>query len=158
MTDYAIEPRAEAYPAAQVPGAANMAEVMAAWQARGLTPMQVTSDELVQTISITHNALSGELTWTVNKMDGIQALGVLWLAMVDIGETLLKAKVRPALSSGNARAMVALEGNTVQMAVEPASDQPVVRGLLAAAILHLIEARADPIETLAGLMRFEVTP
>lgn len=156
MTDYAIEPRAEAFPAAQVPGAQSMAEVMEAWRARGLKPVQVTSGELAQTISITHNALTGETTWTVNKLDGIQALGVLWLAMVDIGETLLKAKARPALSSGQARAMVALDGNNVQMMADPAGDQAVIRGLLAAAILHLIERRADPIEELAGLLRFEV--
>lgn len=156
MSDYAIEPRAEAFPAALVPGAQSVAEVMEAWRARGLTPMQVTSDELLQHISIAHNALTGELTWTTQKIDGIQALGVLWLAMVDIGETLLKAKARPALSSGTARAMAMLDGNAVQLIAEPANDPAVVRGLLAAAILHLIDHRADPIDELAGLMRFEV--
>lgn len=156
MSDYAIEPRAEAFPAAQVPGANTLAEVMEAWRAKGLTPVQVTSDELLQHISIAHNALTGELTWTASKIDGIQALGVLWLAMVDIGETLLKAKARPSLSSGQARAMVVLDGDRVQMAAEPANDPTVVRGLLAAAILHLIKHRADPIEALAGLMQFEV--
>src|SRR5512142_2666377 len=44
--------------------------------ARGLTPVEVTADEFVQTIHITHDASSGQFSWKAERLDGIQAVGL----------------------------------------------------------------------------------
>lgn len=153
MSDYPVKPET-LFPFAQVNDARNQADVLAAWQAQGMTPTQVTSEDVTQTITISHDALTGVITWEARKLDGVQACGVLFAALCDMGEYYFKSKPRPVLSSGKARVFVQLDGNEIQMAAEPANDQPVVRGILVAALLNLLERRGQPLEELAGLMRW----
>ena len=155
MSDYPVKVE-ELFPYARVPGAQTDREVFAAWEKLGLKPIEVTTPEVTQTISISHNAVTGEITWTAHKLDGVQACGILFAALCDIGEYYFKSKPRPVLSSGKARAFVQLDGNDIQMAAEPANDQPVVRGILVAALLNLLERQGHPLEELGGLMKFEV--
>lgn len=155
MTEYPVKSEG-VFPFAQVPQAQSAQEVFEAWQARGMAPTQVTTEDVTQTITISHNALTGELAWKTYKMDGVQACGIMWAALVDMGTEFFKATPRPVLSSGKARAFVQLEGNEIQMAAEPANDQPVVRGILVAALLNLLERRGHPLEELGALMKWAV--
>lgn len=156
MTDYAIEPRAEAFPAAQVPGASSLAEVMEAWRVKGLTPVQVTDGDVTQTITIKHNAITGKIEWSASRIDGVQAVAVMFSALVDMGEVFFTAKARPPLTSGTARIALLLDGDNVQMMADPVNDPTVIRGLLSAALLSLIERGKDGAEQLASIMQFEV--
>ena len=151
MTDYPVKDESP-FPFAQAPDAQTSLDVFAEWRARGMTPTQVTTEDVTQTITISHNALTGALTWATHKLDGVQACGILFAALCDIGEYYFKSKPRPVLSSGKARAFVQLDGNDIQMAAEPANDQPVVRGILVAALLNLLERQGHPLEELGGLM------
>lgn len=150
----AIVPVAPVFPMAQVPEATRIAEVLEAWRARGLTPVQVTDGEATQTISISHNALTGELKWTVDKADGVQAVSLLFSALVDMGEEYFRAKARPRIVSKDARVAVMLERGEITMIADPVDDPVITRGLLVAALLRLIERAATPAEALASIMRF----
>lgn len=152
-----IVPAVETFPHAGVPGARTPAEVFDGWTARGLTPVEVTSADVTQRISIEFNAVTGELKWTVDKADGLQAIGLLFQTLVDVGQQLLQAQARPALTSGQARIALRLDGNQIQMVAEPTNEPIVLRGLLGAALLKLIQGDATP-DALAGVMRFEITP
>lgn len=155
MTEQAIAPRPGVFPMAQAPGATNIADVVDAWRARGLTPVQITEGEAVQRITITHDALTGKIDWTASKCDGVQAVSLLWSVLVDAGQEYFKAKARPQLTSGNARIALMLDGDNIQMIAEPVDDPVVLRGVLVAALLGLIE-KADEPGALASVMQFRV--
>ena len=148
--------RGETFPQAQTPGATKLAQVLEAWKARGLTPVQVTEDEVWQTITVRHNALTGELKWDVDKADGVQAVSLLFSALVDMGEYFFTAKARPRIVSKDTRVALMLEAGQIQMIADPPDDPVITRGLLVAALLRLIERTETPGATLATIMQFEV--
>ena len=66
--------REELFPTAQAPGAESFDDVIAAWKARGLEPVEVAKDAVIQRIEITHDPTRGELSWkTTGNMDGLHA-------------------------------------------------------------------------------------
>lgn len=147
-----IKPYQEAYPMAQAPGAQTLQQVFEQWQAHGLTPVECTTEELRQTITIEHDALKRDLKWSTRKMDGVQALGIMATAMVDMWRYFIKAEGRPELSSGLASVAVRLEGNRLTVGLNPVDDPTVVKGALIAALFEVIDRDRGDIEE--GLLEF----
>jgi hypothetical protein len=134
----------EKYPTARVPGALTLADVFAGWEAAGLTPVEVSTEDLAQRINIEYNALTTQLKWTTDNMDGVQALGIMADAFLSMFSEFFKAKPRPKFSSGQARVMVNLDGNQLAVALDPLHDPTVVKGVLGAALAEVItRSRSD---------------
>lgn len=108
------------------------------WKAAGLEAVEVSSEDLTQRITIKHNALTTEVTWRTEKMDGVQALGIMADVFFSMFQEFVKARPRPKFTSGQARVMVNLEGNQLAVALDPLHDPTVVKGALAAALAEVI--------------------
>lgn len=129
----------EKFPAAQTPGALTLGDVFARWRDMGLEPVEVSSDDLRQTITIEHDALTRQLKWTAKKMDGMQALGIMAQANYDMFRYFCKAQPRPAFTSGQAQIAVSLSENSLTVGLNPLHDPTVIIGALAAALFEVIE-------------------
>lgn len=132
---------------------------LADWQAMGLEPVEIATDDLEQRISISHNALTGQITWKTEKMDGVQALGILASAAASMFGYFFKAQPRPKLTSGQAQVAVALEGDRLTVGLQPLHDPMVVKGALLAALLEVMErstAGGDPAKDWAELFEVEL--
>jgi hypothetical protein len=126
------------FPTAHVPGATSIEEVFEAWESAGLQPVEVASEDLEQRISIKHNALTGQVEWRTEKMDGVQALGIMATTMLSLFEVFFKAQARPKFSSGEARVAVYLDGERLTVGISPLHDPTVVKGALAAALWEIV--------------------
>ncbi len=134
----------EKFPLARVPGAQTLAEVFAAWDAAGLTPVEVSTEDLQQRIKISHDALTHQVSWTTEKMDGVQAIAIMADALFSMFSEFFKAQPRPAFSSGKARILINLDGNDLSVAMEPMNDPTVLTGVAAATLAEIIyRSRSD---------------
>lgn len=127
------------YPHALVPGACTSTDIFNAWEAKGLEPIEIASEDAEQIISIKHNAVTGQLEWTTRKMDGIQALGVMVSALHDMFRQFIKNVGRPGFSSGRASVAIKLDDQTLTVGLDRLDDPTVLKGMVAAALWEIIE-------------------
>lgn len=135
--------RDEKFPAAGVPGAQSLPEVFEAWTEWGLEPVEVSEEQLRQTITIEHNAATRELTWRVERADGVQALGILVTAMWSMFQQFFKDKKRPRFRSGAARVAIQLDGDRLIVGLDRGDDPTVIKGIVAAALWDIIERTTE---------------
>ena len=157
--DLTLPDPARGFPLAQVPGAQTLAEVFAAWKARGLTPVEVTREQFIQRISIEHDTFTGQMTIKRDGADPLQTIGLLWEALIAVARDGLFASPRPNLTSGKAAIALTLDGNTIQAIHDPPNDPVVLTGLLVADLLHLCNLTSqetNAARVLASLIQFEI--
>ena len=116
---------------------------LARWQEMGLEPVEVASEDAEQRITVTHNAVTGQVEWRTEKLDGVQALGLLAQTMWSMFPVLVKEPGRPKFSSGQARIGVFLDADKLTVGLDPLHDPTVVKGALAAALWDVIARSSD---------------
>lgn len=142
-------------------------DFMASLTEKGLVPLEITPDDLIQRVTITHNAAAGQFDWKAEKI-GEQAIGLLADVMRDMWVYFFKQPLRPRLASGHAKVCLDLNGDTLSMSfglVDPAhpdlppiADPLVAKAMLSAALFFLSEKTAggnfNPLEALLGNIKF----
>lgn len=128
---------------------------MRQWDTWGLQATEVATEDFEQRISIKHNALTGQVEWKTEKLDGVQALGLLAQTMHSMFGYFIKSQPRPKFASGQAKIAVFLEENRLTVGLEPLHDPLVVKGALLAALWEVMERSTeggDPWEELFTIL------
>ena len=149
------------FPDALVPNAKSLDEVFESWQKAGLTPTEVSEEDLISEIKIEAGKHNGELKWSVEKADGIRALGIMAVAMRSMFQEYLQDGGRHKLSieSPNTKVAIQLNNNKVQIAYNH-KQITTVKGLLIASLWKLIEETEKddihPLEKFTGELNFKI--
>jgi hypothetical protein len=140
-------------------------------QAAGLTPVELTPQDLVQSISIMHNVGTGRFSWTVHKI-AEQAIGLLAMVIHDMWRYWFKSSERPPLTSGHAKVCIDLDGDILSMSfglvdpahpeLPPVADPLVAASMLTAALFFLTErvngSDFNPLDALLGNLHTSSRP
>lgn len=118
---------------------ADSQAILRQWEAWGLQPTEVAAEDLEQRITIKHNALTQQVEWRTEKLDGVQALGLLAQTMHSMFQYFVKDQARPRFTSGQAKVAVFLDGNRLTVGIDPLHDPLVVKGALLAALWEVME-------------------
>ena len=122
------------------------------WSTRGLVPLEVTERELIQTITIRHNPLTCKGEVKYERLDGVQAMGLIVASLRDLLQDTFKSELRPPLNSGHSKVCVELNGDELSVAFatsDPANPEkmtlvdPVIASGIALAAALLIAEKAD---------------
>ncbi len=149
------------FPDALVPNAKSLDEVFESWQKAGLTPTEVSEEDLISEIKIEAGKHNGELKWSVEKADGIRALGIMAVAMRSMFQEYLQDGGRHKLSieSPNTKVAIQLNNNKVQIAYNH-KQITTVKGLLIASLWKLIEETEKddihPLDKFTGELNFKI--
>ena len=148
------------FPNALVPNANNLDEVFASWEEAGLTPIEVSEEDLISEITIEAGQHNGKLIWNVEKADGIRALGLMAIVMRSMFKVYLQDSGRHKLATGSPDTKIAiqLENNKVQMAYDH-KQMTTVKGVLMACLWELLEEtdkEGHPIDKFTGCLNFEI--
>lgn len=117
--------------------------LLAQWEAWGLQPTEVAAEDLEQRIIIKHQAHTGQVEWKTEKLDGVQALGLLAQTMHSMFEVFVKGQPRPRFTSGQAKVAIRLDENRLTVGLEPLHDPLVVKGALLAALWEVLERSTE---------------
>ena len=148
------------FPNALVPNANNLDEVFASWEEAGLTPTEVSEEDLISEIKIEAGQHNGKLSWNVEKADGIRALGIVAIVMRSMFKEYLQDSGRHKLATGSPDTKVAiqLEGNKVQMAYNH-KHMTTVKGILMACLWQLLEEtekEGHPLDKFTGILNLKI--
>ena len=144
----AVEPRREMFPMAQVEGATDIAQVLAAWKERGLEPQDVSRADTIQRITIEHDPLDGKLSW---KSSGpMDALMTIWLAVnaaISIGDYFTNGAGRADMPTGEAAVVIAFKDGRLSIDTLP-KDEPLAAEKLLTSVLAYLWAKNNghPVE------------
>lgn len=137
-----------------IPKPFDFAALREKWDARGLVPLEVTEDQLIQTITIRHNALTGKGEVKYERLDGVQAMGILVDSIRAVFRDTFKSELRPRLNSGHAKVCSELDGDRLSVAFAmtdpnnpdllPQVDPVVASGIAVATALFIAEKADDP--------------
>lgn len=145
---------------------ADVGKVLKAWQDEGLVSREVGPEDFRQTITIIHDAATGHFDARAERMDAVQALGLLADVMAAFWRDGFRQPLRPRLNSGHAKVCIDLDGDTLSMAFGlqdpqrqhslPVADPLVAKGMLVAALFGLCEETSgegfNPAEALLGTL------
>jgi len=108
------------FPNALVPNAKSLDDVFKSWEEAGLTPKEVSEEDLISEIRIEAGQHNGKLSWNVEKADGIRALGLMAIVMRSMFQEYLQDSGRHKLATGSPDTKVAIQlsDNKVQMAYD----------------------------------------
>ena len=149
---------------AKLPGAMTADAFERMCQEQNLVPLEITDQDVIQTITIRHNAMTGTFDWTIHKV-GEQAIGLLADVMQDMWRFFFKQPLRPKLTSGHARVIIDLDGDALKIVyglidpthpnLPPMPDAPVAKAMLVSALFGLCENTSgenfDPMSALTGI-------
>ncbi len=152
----------EIFPVTQVPGTQPLAEVFMQWKKRGLEPVEVTRESVLQRIEITHDPLEGKLTWkSSGNMDGLgtvlMALEATCLmpafvvadAAFSICDYFTRGDGQLDLGTGEAAVMVAFKDGRLALDWQPKDAPIAAKKLLASALIFMLAKDAGlPLEKL----------
>ena len=150
------------FPNALVPNANNLEDVFKSWEKSGLTPTEVSEEDLISVIRIEAGQHNGELNWNVEKADGIRTLGIMAIVMRSMFKEYLQDSGRHKLATGSPDTKIAiqLEDNKVQMAYDH-KQMTTVKGLIMACLWQLLEEterEGHPLDKFTGLLNFDLEP
>lgn len=147
----------------KLPGALTTERFTQLCQERNLVPLEITDHDVIQSITIRHNVMSGTFDWRVDKI-GEQAIGLLVDVMADMWQYFFKQSLRPKLTSGHARVVIDQDGDSLKIIYglidpehpdQPIPDALVAKSMLASALFGLYEKTAgknfDPMAALTGI-------
>jgi len=148
------------FPTALVPNAKDLDDVFESWKEVGLTPTEVSEDDLISEIKIEAGKHNGELNWSVEKADGIQTLGLMAITMRSMFQEYLQDGGRHKLAkdSPDTKIAIQLSDNKVQIAYDH-TQMTTVKGVLMASlwkILEETEKEGHPLDKFTGELSFEV--
>ena len=147
------------FPNALVPNASNLNDVFKLWEESGLTPTEVSEEDLISEIKIEAGLHNGELSWNVEKADGIRALGLMAIVMRSMFKEYLQDSGRHKLAtnSPNTKVAIQLTDNKVQIAYDH-KQMTTVKGLIMACLWQLLEEteKGHPLDVFTGLLEFEI--
>jgi hypothetical protein len=166
MSDTSLVNIKERFPSAQVQGARSLQEVLDAWEKRGLNPVELTTEETIQRITIEHDPLNGKLTWTISRnMDGLMATLIATNTLVlmpslivsetvkSIATYFVEGEGRGDLGSGEAMVLIAFKDGRLVIDSMPKDNKIAIRKLLAATLITLLaQDNRNPIEEFAGTL------
>ena len=159
MKKYNLE-KSNVFPNALVPNAKDLDSVFESWKEAGLTPTEVSKDDLISEIKIEAGRHNGELRWSVEKADGIQALGLMSIVMRSMFQEYLQDGGRHKLATNSPETKIAIQlsDNKVQIAYDH-KQMTTVKGLLVASlwkILEETEKEGHPFEKFTGNLNFDL--
>ena len=145
-------------------------EIMRRWDDAGLVPVEISDVDLIQTITIRHNARSGKLLIETSKFDGIQALAILADSMYEVWRDTFRSDPRPPLNSGRVKVCIQLVDDRLSVAIgtddpnhpdiRPSADPVIAKGMLAAVLFGLCEKTSngqfDPMAALLQGLEFKL--
>lgn len=158
MKNYEIE-KTNPFPNALVPNAKDLDSVFESWEEAGLKPTEVSEEDLISEIKIEAGQHNGKLNWSVEKADGIRALGLMAIVMRSMFQEYLKDGGRHKLAthSPDTKVAIQLSDNKVQIAFDH-SQMTTVKGILMASLWKLLEEtekEGHPLDKFTGLLEFE---
>ena len=140
-------------------------EIMKRWDDAGLVPVEISEADLIQTITIRHNAMTGKGEVQYSKLDGLQALAILADSMAAVWRDTFRNELRPPLNSGRGKVCVQLEDDRLSVAIGtddpahpdilPSADPVIAKGMLAAVLFGLCEktSGAEGFDPMAALLQ-----
>ena len=160
MKNFEIAKKDCQFPNALVPNANNLDDVFKSWEESGLTPTEISEEDLISEIKIEAGLHNGKLNWNVEKADGIRALGIMAIVLRSMFKEYLQDSGRHKLATNSPDTKVAiqLENNKVQMAYDH-KQMTTVKGILMACLWQLLEEtekEGHPLDKFTGLLEFEV--
>jgi len=152
--------KSNVFPNALVPNAKDLDSVFESWKEAGLTPTEVSKDDLISEIKIEAGRHNGELRWSVEKADGIRALGLMAIVMRSMFQEYLQDGGRHKLATNSPETKIAIQlsDNKVQIAYDH-KQMTTVKGLLVASlwkILEETEKEGHPFEKFTGNLNFDL--
>jgi len=161
MTDDESLVKKEQHSNALVTKDKDIDQVFKEWKEAGLTPVEMTEEDLTSKITIITKAHDGSLSWEVENDEGTAALGKM---SVTLHEMLREywgnsGKFRIRAATPDLKIAIQLQDNKVQMAYN--HDQKTeVKGLLTACLWTLIEETqandpGSPIFKFSGNLNFD---
>ena len=156
--DFNLVSQETSFPYALVPNASNLDDVFKSWKKAGLTPTEVSQEDLISEIKIEAGQHNGELSWNVEKSDGIRALGLMAIVIRSMFKEYLQDSGRHKLATNSPDTKIAiqLEDNKVQMAYDH-KEMTTVKGVLMACLWELLEQtdkEGHPLDKFTGLLKF----
>jgi hypothetical protein len=157
------------------PYSSSLREITERWSNAGLVPVEISEADLIQTITVRHNAMTGKGEVQYSKLDGLQALAILADSMAAVWRDTFRSELRPPLNSGRGKVCIQLEDDRLSVAIGtddpahpdilPSADPVIAKGMLAAVLFGLCEKTSsgqfDPMEALLQGLEFKlqkVTP
>lgn len=130
---------------------------------RNLVPLEITTQDVIQTITVRHNVMTGVFDWRADRI-GEQAIGLLASAMADMWKYFFRSPLRPGMTSGHAKVIIDLDGDSLKVLYgmsdpnnpgELIPDATVAKAMMASALFGLCEKTSgenfDPFESLTGI-------
>ena len=159
MKKFELE-KANPFPNALVPNAKDLDDVFESWKEAGLTPTEVSEDDFISEIKIEAGKHNGKLKWSVEKADGIHALGLMAIVMRSMFQEYLQdgGRHKLATDSPDTKVAIQLSDNKVQIAYDH-KQITTVKGLLMASIWKLLEEtekEGHPLEKFTGFLEFKI--
>lgn len=159
MKNYEIE-KTNPFPNALVPNAKDLDSVFESWEKAGLTPTEVSEEDLISEIKIEAGQHNGKLNWSVEKADGIRALGLMAIVMQSMFQEYLQdgGRHKLATNSPDTKIAIQLSDNKVQIAYDH-TQMTTVKGVLMASLWKLLEEtekEGHPLDKFTGELIFEV--
>ena len=156
--DFDLARQEISFPNALVPNASNLDDVFKSWEEAGLTPTELSEEDLITEIKIEAGQHNGELSWNVEKADGIRALGLMAIVIRSMFKEYLQDSGRHKLATNSPDTKIAiqLENNKVQMAYDH-KEMTTVKGVLMACLWQLLEEtekEGHPLDKFTGLLKF----
>ena len=160
MKNFKIAKKDCKFPNALVPNASNLDDVFKSWEESGLTPTEISEEDLISEIKIEAGLHNGKLNWNVEKADGIRALGIMAIVMRSMFKEYLQDSGRHKLATNSPDTKVAiqLENNKVQMAYDH-KQMTTVKGVLMACLWQLLEEtdkEGHPLDKFTGILNFKI--
>lgn len=148
------------FPHALVPHAKDLDSVFESWKEAGLTPTEVSEDDLISEIKIEAGKHNGELKWSVEKADGIHALGLMAIVMRSMFQEYLQDGGRHKLATDSLDTKIAIQlsNNKVQIAYDH-KQMTTVKGVLMASLWKLLEEtekEGHPLDKFTGNLQFNL--
>tara|TARA_Y100001937_G_scaffold121768_1_gene181064 strand:+ start:355 stop:888 length:534 start_codon:yes stop_codon:yes gene_type:complete len=150
------------FPNSLVPEAETLDDVFKAWKDAGLTPTEVSAEDLISQIVITSEKHTGKLNWNVEKHDGVSAMATMALTLKHMTKKYLKGDSRPYLAKGSkdTKILIELKDNEIKMAYNH-NQAMTVKGVLMACLWKMINELEEktgqhPLDIFQGSLLFHV--
>ena len=147
----AIEPRRELFPHAGVPGVISLAEIEAAWTARGLKMQEANRADLLQRIEIVHDPLDGQITVNTHGPQSSAMVQLLMINAIVMMPCLIVADATMSMleyfttgpgkidmETGEAKVFIGFKDGRLVVGIDPPDNQLAAEKLLGRALLYLL--------------------
>ena len=153
--------RKNKFPHSLVPDVNNLNDVFDEWKKAGLTPTEISEEDLISEIKIEAGMHNAEIIWDVKKADGIRALGIMAVVMRGMFKEYLidSGRHKLARNTPDTKIAIQLQDNKVQIAYDH-QQMTTVKGLLMACLWEILEEtdkEGHPLDKFTGLLNFNVT-